>query len=322
VPDREPNPAPTPDPDRRCGVEIEFTGLEIGDAARVLVATLGGRLDWVGTYVAKIQGSEIGEIGLELDTRFAKTPEHPDFLDKLIETLASRDEAVELLADLVPLPLELVTAPIRRDQFPALQRALDALAAAGAAGTKSGTLYAFGMHLNPERTGDAALDLRIAAAYAFAEAWLRREIEPDNARRVTPFIDPVSRRYVLALADAYETGDMTLQDFVPLYAHFNPDRNRGLDMWPLLGHLDRKLAEAHHDGDIKGIRPAFHYRLPDSRLGEPGWSPLKDLQRWERLEAAARDPAAFKRLREVAKAHALHELSTGAYLARIGTVLG
>ena len=89
--------------------------------------------------------------------------------------------------------------------------------------------------------------------------------------------------------------------FIDLYAEYNPDRNRGLDMWPLLGHLSPELAEDEYGKPIKNPRPTFHYRLPDSLVALEGWSPRRDLDSWERIERAADDPAAFERLRSAAE---------------------
>ncbi|MEM0944239.1 MAG: amidoligase family protein, partial [Pseudomonadota bacterium] len=170
-------------------------------------------------------------------------------------------------------------------------------------GTTDATLYAFGMHLNPEHRGSAAEALRIAAAFAFAERWLRAEVPPDNARRVTPFVDPYGEGYIRELGAAFDGRAPDLSTFIALYGRHNPDRNRGLDLWPLLAHLDPEAAEAAHRGPISGARPAFHYRLPDSLVSRPGWSPAAELDRWEIIEAAAADPARFDALRLAALAH-------------------
>jgi hypothetical protein len=325
--------ASTGSEDRRCGVEIEFSGLDAHAAAEVIAGAIGGTVERTGRHAAKVQGSAIGDIKVYLDTRYAQPAKDPTAVDRVLEALKLRDGAAELLATVMPVPVELVTEPITRAQFAELDRAVEALRASGAGDTKAGTLYAYGMHLNPEhdcgpgdggRLGDgAARAIRIAAAYAFAERWLRHLTPPDNMRRVTPFVDPYSESYVEELADACADGRAPdMGRFVALYAEYNPDRNRGLDMWPLIGHLAPRLAERFHDGPIKNARPTFHYRLPDSRVSLPGWSPRDGLDRWEAIERAADDPDTFERLRRAAAEFAAMTIPRQRYYAAVEDVLG
>ena len=154
------------DPDRRCGVEIEFTGIDIAGAVCAVTGALGGEVAWKGNHVARIEDTPIGVIGIELDTRYAKEPDDPDLVDQLLDALGTRDDAAEFLSEIMPIPLEMVTAPIARRDLPILQTAIQALREAGATGTKGGTLHAFGMHLNPEFKGGAKAAIRIAACAA------------------------------------------------------------------------------------------------------------------------------------------------------------
>lgn len=307
---------------RRCGVEIEFSGLEAHAAARVIAEAIGGTVEQTGRHTAKVRGTAIGDVKVALDTRYAEPAKNPGLIDTVLDKLHLRDEAAELLKDVLPVPVELVTPPLTRAQFAQLDRAVAALREAGGEDTKGGTFYAYGMHLNPEHRGDAARAIRIAAAYAFVERWLRHRTPPDNARRVTPFVDPYGDGYVLALARAFRGEPPELAQFIDLYAYHNPDRNRGLDMWPLLGHLDPELAESEHGAPIKNARPTFHYRLPDSLVGVQGWSPSADLDTWEAIERAADDPAAFERLRAAAEDFEESRISRQAYFDAAESVLG
>ncbi len=174
-----------------------------------------------------------------------------------------------------------------------------------------------GSRAAPERA------IRIAAAYAFVERWLRHQKPPDNMRRVTPFVDPYSESYVEELAQAFAGGRTPdMARFVALYAEYNPDRNRGLDLWPLIGHLAPKLARRFHDGPIKNARPTFHYRLPDSLVALPGWSPAQDLAMWEAIERAADDPGTFERLRHAAAEFTGWRMPRQRYYEEIESVLG
>lgn len=312
-----------PKGERRTGVEIEFSGLEAHVAAGVIAGAVGGLVEHAGRHAATVRGTEIGDIRVYLDTRYALPARDPSLVDEVLDALELREDAAELLKTVMPVPVELVTAPLTRAGFAVLDRAIEALRLAGAGDTKSGTLHAFGMHLNPEHRGGPARAIRIAAAYAFAERWIRYRMPPDNARRATPFVDPYSESYVAALAQAFANGRAPDRArFVELYAEYNPGRNRGLDMWPLIGHFAPGLARRFHDGPIKNARPTFHYRLPDSLVAVPGWSPLAELDRWESIERAADDPPSFGRLRAAAAAFTGWSMTRQRYYATIASVLG
>lgn len=309
--------------DRRCGVEIEFSGLDAHRAAEVIAGAIGGTVEQTGRHAGRVLGSAIGDVKVYLDTRYAQPAKDPTIVDEVLDALELRDGAAGLLASVMPVPVEIVTEPITRAQFADLDRAIVALRGAGAGDTKTGTLYAYGMHLNPEHEGGPERAIRIAAAYAFVERWLRHLKPPDNARRVTPFVDPYSESYVEELAREFAEGrEPGMRRFVELYAEYNPDRNRGLDMWPLIGHLAPRLARRFHDGPIKNARPTFHYRLPDSLVAVEGWSPRDELDRWESIERAADDPETFGRLRHAAAEFTGWRLPRQQFYAAIESVLG
>jgi hypothetical protein len=312
-----------PNDERRTGVEIEFSGLDAHEAARVIADAIGGSVEPAGRHAATIRRSEIGDIKVYLDTRYAQPARDPTIVDDVLDALELRENAADLLKNVMPVPVEMVTEPLTRSCFKVLDRAVEALRLAGAGDTKSGTLYAYGMHLNPECRGGPARAIRIAAAYAFAERWLRHRTPPDNARRATPFVDPYSESYVEELAHGFARNRAPdMARFVELYAEYNPGRNRGLDMWPLIGFMAPGLARRFHEGPIKNARPTFHYRLPDSLVAVSGWSPLGELDRWESIERAADDAKAFERLRRAAAGFTGWRITRQRYYAMIASVLG
>ncbi|MEM1343516.1 MAG: amidoligase family protein [Pseudomonadota bacterium] len=302
------------------GVEIEFAGLEVAQAAALAAQALGGRVEHQGTHLASVEGSAIGRIRFELDTRYAKEPEDPGALDQALDDLALRESVADALS--VVVPVELITEPLDAAALTHLDTALDALAQAGATGTKDGALSAFGMHLNVALDPpEPARAIRIAAAYAFVEPWLRTEMAIDLTRRATPFVDPYPQAFVRALARACREGQPGLARFIALYGAWNPSRNRGLDLWPLLGHLDPDATQAALGAPAKGARPAFHYRLPDSLLGQPGWSPQTDLTRWRAVERIADDPTRFQSVRKAAAALHTWRCTRRTYATVIGEAM-
>jgi hypothetical protein len=77
---------------------------------------------------------------------------------------------------------------------------------------------------------------------------------------------------------------------------YNPTRNRDLDALPLFAHLDpERVAAAVHDRRVKR-RPALPYRLPDSRVGDPGWRVTDEWRHWIVVERVAETPALLRLL--------------------------
>ena len=88
---------------------------------------------------------------------------------------------------------------------------------------------------------------------------------------------------------AFPDGGAGLVSTIDDYLAFNPTRNRDLDMLPLLLHLDGARVRAALPNEKINGRPAFHYRLPDARVSDPGWSVAPDWNRWVAVERLASD---------------------------------
>lgn len=273
-----PLPVPQgPEGQRRVGVEIEFAGLTEAEAADIVQAAWGGTVRAKTDHDLTVTGTAHGDVGIELD-------------------IVLRDQAGHAIADKLlnwsraVVPVEIVTAPLLPADLVAVDSLIADLVAAGAEGSQDGILYGFGMHLNPEVAGtDAAHILPVVRAYALLEDWLRAMDPLDPSRRLLPFVDPWPRPLVDRLAAAGAGWD--IDDLLRTYADLTPTRNRGLDLLPLLEHLrPAALAERMDPATLKGGRPTYHYRLPEARLGAPGWSAIYEWNRWVLVERVAADP--------------------------------
>jgi len=257
---------------RRVGVEIEFGGLTEVEAAEIAVSLFGGRID-TATGGLRIADSALGRLEIYLDTALRKT-EFSEFAE------AGRGV----------IPVEIVTAPLDQADLGTLDRLIAALRQAGATGTEDGVLLGFGLHLNPELADPGGADLpAVGRAYAFLEPWLRARDPIDLSRRVLPFTAPYPAAYLDALADlAPDPGPET---FAACYLTHIQGRNHGLDLLPAIAHLWPGRIEASL-GAISAVsaRPAYHYRLPDSRIGTPGWSLAEVWTGWGLVERTARRP--------------------------------
>ena len=249
-----------------------------------MTAVLGGRSQTVGANAVRIAGSRLGDLRVELDTAFREKKPSP-----------LRAALLQLSRPVVPV--EIVTDPVPFGLLPELERLREALRQAGAAGSRKGMLLGFGLHLNPEVPDlTAAAILPVLRAYALLEDWLRHRDPIDISRRLLPFVEP----YPLAFVDllAAEGGSWTLPRAIDRYLEATPSRNRGLDLLPLFRAIDapRVVAALGDAAASVHARPAYHFRLPDCRIDEPGWRIAREWNRWWLVETVAADPVLLDRL--------------------------
>ncbi|RDD61299.1 amidoligase family protein [Ferruginivarius sediminum] len=295
---------------RRVGVEIEFGGLACGEAADVVAAVFGGEVREIDQYRYIVESEAFGPFTVELDTQYvhageAKTPQQRVKLEseRLGEAL---EEGLRTAIGEVTrfyLPTEIVCPPIAIAELPHLDELARRLRAAGAEGSRDSLIYAFGLQLNPDLPAfDAGTVLSYLRAYLVSADWLRREIGIDLTRRVLPFIQPYPRAYLRhVLRREYEPDLKTL---IGDYLFYNPTRNRDLDMLPLFLWLAPQQVRAKVEDPRLKARPALHYRLPDCRIDEPGWTIVGEWNRWaETVERLAADPT---RLRDTCDAYLRH----------------
>jgi len=259
---------------RRTGVEIEFAGLTERQAADLVLAELGGRVQTAQAHGITLADTEIGEVEIVLDTALRKLGDN-----------ALLSAGLDAIRGLVPV--EIVTEPLDLGQLARLDAFRDTLREAGAIGTEEGALLGFGVHLNVAvvAPGDPFTGATILA-YGLMEDWLRRRGPLDLTRRVMPFVDPWPRRFLDALVAAGPAAGFG--EVRSLYARYCNSRNHALDLLPIYKHADPASFDRLFPGqtNTKG-RPAFHFRLPDCRIDEPDWSLAGEWMRWWLVEALA-----------------------------------
>ena len=292
--------APLPQPDtaeggpRLTGVEIELGGLDEARCADLCARHLGGRARQVDEAIWQVEDSRIGGLKVYLDTALR----HAD-------KTALRDAALSLGREVIPV--EIVTDPLDRDGLIALDDLREALRQAGALGSGGGLFFGFGVHLNVQVASDRAEAIvPTLLAYALIEDWLRIANPIDQMRRVLPFAAPCPRRLVrrlIALGRGARLGHV-----MDAYVQEAPSRNFGLDMLPVFAWIDAARIESVLTS-ATSARPTFHFRLPDCRIDEPGWSLDREWRRWRTVERVA------------ANADALAELSQGWDAAHAGVPL-
>lgn len=274
---------------RRVGVEIEFAGVEIDQAAELVRRQFGGRIRPLDTHRARVEGTGIGDFIVELDSMYA----HPDTDSALLGKLKGKmkDRVTGAVGDVVGLwlPNEIIAPPVPYDQLPEIDRLIHLLRAHGGEGTGASVFYGFGLQLNPEvARSDVDYLLSHLQAYLILSPWLREEIEIDLTRRLLPFADPFPDDYLrTVLATGYRP---TLEGLIRDYVEANPSRNRELDLMPLFMELAPEVTGQLIDDPHIKARPTFHYRLPNARIDDPAWDGIVlEWNRWVEVERLAAD---------------------------------
>lgn len=259
---------------RRVGVEVEFSGLSERRAASILQETFGGEIDDSNPHQLFVRGGALGDLEVELDTVLGKTGMGAE----------SQSRLKDLLRGLVPV--EIVTEPLLPDQVALFDAVMPVLREAGASGSRDGVFLGFGVHLNAEVVAPAdPHTMRTIRAFALLDPVLRAEKGIDVTRRVLPFVTSWPRALVDLLIEEKPDRLAALIDLIDPYVR---SRNHALDLLPLLKHARPKLFEASYpDEQSTTARPAFHFRLPDSRINEPGWSLREPWEMWRMVEEVA-----------------------------------
>ncbi|MFZ5962675.1 amidoligase family protein [Thalassococcus sp. BH17M4-6] len=272
---------------RRVGVEVELGGLPEERVAQAVADTLGGTAGQAKRGLL-VEGTRLGDVQVYLDSRFLN--EAKDGLKGHMRELAGS-----------VVPIEIVTEPLEPSDFDPLDDLMDHLRELGATGTTAGVLLGFGVHFNPEVTGETLDDiLPVLTAFALCEDALRQEAGIDLARRVLPFVDPYPR----ALLDALAQGAISeMAQLIDIYLAHAASRNYALDMLALFTHLDYDRVAAVMDMAPISGRPTYHYRLPDCRIDEADWSLTLEWNRWVRVERIAADAELLEQLKSGWKKH-------------------
>jgi hypothetical protein len=281
--------------ERRVGVEIELSGLELKTITHAIMGKLGGHIEQTSAYELKVVDTSLGTFKVEIDSQMIKRIgremtklDHPLFEWKQWAT-----DTVALLA-MNLVPGELVAPPIPLSRLGELDQVVRVLRKAGAKGTHQSPWYAFGVHYNVELPRmDAPTIAAYMKAFALLYDWLIFHEEVDITRRIPPYIKPFPAGYVQKLVNPEYWPE--LPTLIDDFLEDNPTRNRALDMLPLFQLLDAERVNAVVDDPLVTARPALHYRLPNSEIDDPAWGLSMAWNDWAQVEALANDPGRLDR---------------------------
>lgn len=290
---------------RRAGFEFEFAGMEPGEACEAVTAVLGGTIHQHNPFDYEVRDTPYGKAGVELDAAVLKEQRYLQALDAVgisvaSETLDNMENALlSLSATLVPC--EIVLPPIPLTELDVLEDLREELRLRQAKGTKASLAYAFGLHINTEPP-----DLDVGTLTAYLRAFvllhdlIRKRGQVDLTRSISPYINRYPAPYERLLA-APDYAPASVELLVRDYLEHNPTRNRPLDMLPLFAHLrERDVQSGVRDSEagLVKARPAFHFRLPNCRIDEAGWTVASEWEHWLLVEELAADAERLNRLGE------------------------
>ncbi|MDX1553119.1 MAG: amidoligase family protein [Marinobacter sp.] len=272
--------------ERKVGVEIELSGLGYEALVSLSSRLLGGEAKPVSRYVSEIS-TEVGSFTIELDSDPIKDLDLQDQrLPESVRELGGQAMSVIDAAAEKIVPLEIISPPLPLSELERIEKLCDELRKAGALGSREAIYYAFGLQLNPELPDLRASTLvRYLQAFAALYEWLKARHQIDLSRKLTSYIEPWSSTYIdLLVADDYDPDmDQLMKD----YLHYNPTRNKALDLLPLFAHINGDLLSEYVKDERIKSRPTLHYRLPDCDIDNPLWHFSTVWNDWVVLEQLA-----------------------------------
>ncbi len=302
---------------RQIGYEIEYAGFSLEESANFVSEFFGGDISTPHDNRYEISNSEgkfIVLVDFELLQNVSKYQSSSDF-EKSVKK-ATQSVLEDISEDMVPL--EIVTPPL---DFPLISKMDDfclRLAEKGAKGTQVSPLYGFGLHLNIDIPAmDADTILSYLQSFCLLETLMESQVNRDITRTLTMYtaLYPISYKKYICKRGYKPDIDSLIND----YLRFNPTRNHALDMLPMFAMIDEQKVKLATDGNtLVQKRPAFHYRLPNSRLGDKTWSPSYEWSIWEKVEVVANNrELRLELLKLWEKSYTLGFFSEGKYLKEL-----
>lgn len=283
---------------RRVGVEMEMAGIDPERIAAEVVETVGGTFESESAFSGIVRDTEFGDFGIELDAEVLTSRRYLDSLKAVgieIEPGQLRDNLEDVISRVAGLvvPHELVCPPVEIAELARIDEIRRGLCLAGARGTQSSALYAFGLQFNidiAECSGRHLVSVLRAFFLLFPEICEREQI--DFSRKLTPFVQHFPEDFVAHVLDPDYAPD--LDTLIDDYLHFTPTRNRPLDLLPLFAWIDReRVMSAPVERELIKPRPTWHYRLPNCLIDDPDWSLRDPWREWVRIETLAAEPDAL-----------------------------
>jgi hypothetical protein len=282
---------------RHIGFELEFSNIDIEKILEILEKEFNFEINRINNYFYKLH-SKYGDFILELDfellTKQKLTKNAKEFfkitgidIDKIENFIG------KLSKDIVPY--EISTPPLPLNKIEIVESIVEVLGQNEAKGTTYKIYYAFGLHINVEVISlEVKSLLSYLRAYVILQDFINKDAKVNLARKITPFIDNFKNDYIKYILN--KNYNPTIEEFILDYIKFNPTRNRSLDMLPILGFIDEKIVKKLLPDEKIKPRPAFHYRLSNSDIGDENWKVSDEWNRWILVENLANDEGSITQL--------------------------
>lgn len=280
--------------ERQVGIELEFSGCEPEDIIHCITRCFGGSQHKESIFHYQVKETELGDFTLELDAAVLQAMVQPDKNQSTDSDDTTLTHSLLKFAAEQIVPWEVVAPPVSISQLARLTELFSCLRKKGALGTHHAAHYAFGLHLNPDLPAlDASTLVSYMQAYLCLYDWLYAKENIDLSRKVMPYIDHFGKDYILTVIDPdYQPNR---DGFIRDYLHYNPTRNRSLDLLPLIAYIDDKWVAELDDKALIKPRPTFHYRLPNCDIDNADWDLYQPWSLWLKVEQLANNPALLKR---------------------------
>lgn len=290
---------------RTVGFEIEFGNVPMERTVAIILELYGGEVERKNRFFQKVVNTSLGDFSIEMDARMLTEKSYLKPLQLLnidISKIQMGDSSLEselenMLEDVVStvVPYEVGAPPIPITELHQLERLRESLFRHEAKGTFAFPTNIYGTHINPEAPDlEATTLLAYLRAFLLLYPWMRRAMDIDLARRISPYINPFPAAYAdMILHQGYKPD---LDELMDDYNEYNPDRNRPLDLYPIFAHLRKEKVENYDDVGKVSARPTFHYRLPNSQIEEEDWLLEKEWNTWVKIDNLAADADKLRQL--------------------------
>lgn len=287
---------------RHIGFELEFSNIDIEKILEILKKEFNFEINKINNYLYELDskyGNFILELDFELLTKQKLTTSAKELSKIIGVNIAQKDiDSIEdfigeLSKDIVPY--EISTPPLSLDEIEIVENIVEVLSQNNAKGTTHKIYYAFGLHINVEVISlEVKSLLSYLRAYIILQDFINKDAKVNIARKITPFIDNFKKEYIQYILD--ENYSPSMCEFIQDYLRFNPTRNRSLDMLPILAFIDEKEVRKILPNEKIKPRPAFHYRLSNSNIGDKDWKVSDEWNRWILVENLANNDDSLAKL--------------------------
>ncbi len=287
---------------RKVGFELEFSNVEIEDILQILQQNFDFEVKKKNNFLYKLD-SKYGDFTLELDFELLTKQKLKNSLKDFFEEVSvdidknSIDKVEDFLGFLSKdiVPYEISTPPLPINDMGIINSIVEKLNQNKAFGTKERFYNAFGLHINIE-----AVSLKVESLFSYLKAYMilqdyiNKDANIDLARKITPYIDNFKSDYIIYILD--EKYKPNINELIEDYIQFNPTRNRSLDLLPMFAFIDKKRVRQKLPDEKIKPRPAFHYRLSNSMVGDSTWKIADEWNRWILVENLANNENSLKYL--------------------------